>query len=157
MKRRTLLTALMGTAGAVLSGVVAIPTLLSAVSPALVRRRAAWRPVGRFEEFPIGQIVPAVVQVRRGDGAHSLDRKTVYVWRTTPQEAVVYSRNCTDLSCPVNFDPGSECFFCPCHGGIFAKDGAPMAGPPRVPLFRYANRRRDGKLEIDLYSLPPMT
>ena len=32
-----------------------------------------------------------------------------------------------------------------------------MAGPPNKPLYRYANRVRDGVLEIDLFSLPPMT
>jgi menaquinol-cytochrome c reductase iron-sulfur subunit len=70
---------------------------------------------------------------------------------------VVFSRNCTDASCPVVFDAGSDCFLCPCHGGVFSKDGTPLHGPPPRPLWRYAARVRAGVLEIDLNSLPPMT
>ncbi|WP_164102419.1 QcrA and Rieske domain-containing protein [Candidatus Laterigemmans baculatus] len=82
--------------------------------------------------------------------------QSVYVWRRSAEEVVVFSRSCTDLGCPVTWDPGSHCFLCPCHGGIFAKDGERMAGPPDRPLYRYANRVRDGRLEIDLSSVPPM-
>jgi menaquinol-cytochrome c reductase iron-sulfur subunit len=158
MHRRKLLTVAMGVGGAILSGIVAIPTLIAALSPAWTRRSGeAWRTAGRLEDFPVDQVVLAPVSVERGDWSRSLEVKAVYVWRKSSNEVVVFSRSCTDLSCPVNFDSGSECFFCPCHGGIFAKDGTPMAGPPKVPLYRYRNRVRDGELEIDLYSLPPMT
>jgi menaquinol-cytochrome c reductase iron-sulfur subunit len=158
MNRRNLLTAIMGAGGAVLSTVVALPALLSAASPLLQKRpREAWRPVGPIDDFLLDKVVKASVPVDRGDWARSLDVKAVYVWRKSSDDTVVFSRNCTDLSCPVNFDSGSECFFCPCHGGIFAKDGTPMSGPPKVPLYRYENRVRDGVLEINLYSLPPMT
>jgi hypothetical protein len=69
-----------------------------------------------------------------------LSRQGVYVWRPTDEEVVVFSRSCTDLGCPVIWDGGSQCFFCPCHGGIFARDGRRMAGPPDRELYRYANR-----------------
>lgn len=158
MHRRKLLAAVMGVGGAFLSGIIAIPTLLAAFSPVFQRRsQEAWRAAGRLEDFPVDEIVLAVVQVGRGDWAKSLDEKGVYVSRKSGGEVVVFSRSCTDLSCPVHFDAGSECFFCPCHGGIFSKDGRPMSGPPKVPLYRYRHRVRNGELEIDLRSLPPMT
>jgi menaquinol-cytochrome c reductase iron-sulfur subunit len=158
MSRRKLLTLLLGAGGTVLSGVFVLPAVVAALSPAARRGpSSAWRAAGPLEEFPIGEVVPAIVEVEHGDTAYSLDRKAVYVWRTSGEEVVVYSRSCTDLSCPVHFDRGSECFFCPCHGGIFAKDGTPMAGPPPRPLYRYATRIENGVLEIDLFSLPPMT
>jgi Rieske Fe-S protein len=56
----------------------------------------------------------------------------------------------------VNWDAGSQCFYCPCHGGIFDREGVPMAGPPPEPLYRYTTRVRDGVLEIDARSVPPM-
>ena len=158
MNRRTLLTIAMSLGGGLLSALVAIPALLSAISPSLVgRSQERWRAAGTVDQFALNQVTPAIVQVNRGDWARSLDEKKVYVWRKGPEEYVVYSRNCTDLSCPVTFDTGSECFFCPCHGGIFAKDGTPMSGPPKVPLYRYAHRIQNDSLEIDLSSLPPMT
>ncbi len=158
MDRRTLFTAVLGACGAVLSAVIAVPTLIAALSPDWrPRPEELWQSVGPIEEFPLDRVVPAKVSLERGDWADALEVKAVYVWRKAEQEFVVFSRNCTDLSCPVVFDSGSQCFFCPCHGGIFGRDGSPMAGPPQVPLYRFANRIRDGVLEIDLVSLPPMT
>lgn len=157
MDRRRLLARLVGAGGSVIAAIVAVPAILSAFSPSLQRRnKEAWRDVGDLADFDTDQVQPAIVRVGREDWSRTLEEKTVYVWRREGEDPVVFSRNCTDLSCPVHFDPGSECFFCPCHGGIFAKDGTPMAGPPRVPLYRYATRVREGRLEIDLRSLPPM-
>ena len=156
--RRKWLSATVALGGAAVGAILAVPALVAALSPIWIRREGeVWRSTGPLADFAIGRVQPAVVQVQRGDWSRSLDAKTVYVYRKSEDEVIVYSRSCTDVSCPLVFDPGSECFFCPCHGGIFGKEGNPMAGPPKVPLYRYANRVRDGQLEIDLYSLPPMT
>jgi menaquinol-cytochrome c reductase iron-sulfur subunit len=137
---------------------VGIPSLVIALSPARKHRRkkSIWQSIGPIEEFPVGEMREVTVSVPREDWDRSLREKTVYGWRPAEQEAVVYSRSCTDLGCPVTWDPGSECFFCPCHGGIFSKTGERMAGPPKSPLYRYASRIVDGRIEIDLHSLPPM-
>lgn len=158
MNRRTFLSWLAAAGGAAFAGVLAIPAAITALSPVTRRKRdGSWVPVGSLGEFPVGEMSKAVVPVPREDWAESLREKGVFVWRPSAEETVVFSRNCTDLSCPVNWDPGSGWFFCPCHGGIFAEDGRNMAGPPDRPLYRYANRVHDGMLEIDLNSLPPMT
>jgi menaquinol-cytochrome c reductase iron-sulfur subunit len=160
MDRRKLLTILVHTGGMLVAGIVAIPALLMGISPAIQPRRGpTWSPLGPLDDFPAGEMTQAAVEVPRDDWAQSLWEKGVYVWRPADDDdgVVVFSRNCTDLSCPVTFDTGSQWFYCPCHGGIFAKDGTPRAGPPKRPLFRYANRVRDGVLEIDLASLPPVT
>jgi menaquinol-cytochrome c reductase iron-sulfur subunit len=54
----------------------------------------------------------------------------------------------------LDYDRGSACFFCPCHGGIFRQNGERLAGPPKRPMYRYAHRLRDGIVEIDLQSVP---
>lgn len=144
--------------GIIVSGIVAIPSLITALAPVLQRRpENSWVPVGEMETFPVGGVAKALVSVPRGDWAESLREKGVFVWRPSEEEVVVFSRNCTDLSCPVTWDPGSGWFFCPCHGGIFDEEGTNVAGPPTRPLYRYANRVQNGVLEIDLLSLPPMT
>jgi menaquinol-cytochrome c reductase iron-sulfur subunit len=155
MQRRSLLQALGAAGSAVLAAIVGIPSLLAAISPALRRREERWQPVGFVDDFPEGETVEAKVEIPRDDTAHSLRQRLLYV-RREQSETIVFSRNCTDLSCPVAWHAGSQCFFCPCHGGIFTRDGTPIHGPPPQPLFRYANRERGGRLEVDLNSVPPM-
>jgi menaquinol-cytochrome c reductase iron-sulfur subunit len=158
MNRRSFLALATAAGGLVISGIVAIPALLTALSPVLKKRpEALWVPVGELASFELEGVSKANVPIPRDDWATSPEEKGVFVWRPSAEEVVVFSRNCTDLSCPVTWDPGSNWFYCPCHGGIFAQDGTNMAGPPTRPLYRYANRVQDGILEIDLLSLPPMT
>lgn len=159
MVRRDLLKKLFSIGSeAAVAGVIGVPAVISLLSPILKRRTAPrWRPLGKVEGFPVGKITKAVMNPSRGDWAGSIREQAVYVWRKRGDEFVVFSRSCTDVGCPVNYDDGSRCFFCPCHGGIFAQGGEPMAGPPPRPLYRYATRVRDGDiLEIDLRSVPPM-
>ncbi len=76
-----------------------------------------------------------------------VERK-VYVTRLPDDEPVVFDRLCTHLSCPVTWRSNSQSFRCPCHGGVFAPDGAVTDGPPRMPLNRIPHRIRDGLLEV---------
>lgn len=145
----------MGTATAAVVGVPVIATLLSPVLHA--RRQAVWQSLGPTDQFAVNSVEKVVVDVPDAAQPRTLRSRSVFVWRPSEQEIVVYSRNCTDLSCPVTWDAGSGWFFCPCHGGIFNQEGEPVAGPPNLPLFRYRTRVRGGNLEIDLHSLPPMT
>jgi Rieske Fe-S protein len=41
-----------------------------------------------------------------------------------------------------------ERFYCPCHNGVFAKDGSVVSGPPPRPLDRFENKVEDGILYI---------
>jgi menaquinol-cytochrome c reductase iron-sulfur subunit len=141
--------------GIVAAGVVAVPAAVNALAPVLQRRRReVWRPLASVEEFPRGSTRRALLRLERDDWAHRLNVQAVYVWHSEEEGLVVFSRRCTDLGCPVVWDPGSTWFFCPCHGGIFDQAGDPQAGPPPRPLFRYRRRVVDGVLEIDLASAP---
>jgi cytochrome b6-f complex iron-sulfur subunit len=50
---------------------------------------------------------------------------------------VAFSRKCTDLGCLVNWDKAMQQFICPCHQGIYDKNGKNIAGPPPRPLDRF--------------------
>ena len=159
MDRRTWLMLLVNGGAVTATAVVGVPAVIHLCSPVLEPRRPEedWRAVGPLENFPLEQVRPAMVATTSKQWPPAFEPLTVYVWRPSESEVVVYSRNCTDLACPLNYDPGSGCFFCPCHGGIFAQDGERMAGPPNRPMYRYASRVRDGVLEIDVNSLPPVS
>lgn len=156
MNRRAFLEMVAKGGGAVIALVIAVPLAITALSPVIRRRREeVWVPVGMLEEFPMDTVHKAVVEIPWNHGP--LREKGVFVWRRPEREMVVMSRSCTDLSCPVTWDPGSGWFFCPCHGGIFDHDGVNVAGPPPRPLDRFAVRWRDNILEIDLNSVPPVS
>lgn len=156
MERRSFLVLATAAGGAAALGVVAGPALLTTLTPVFAHREPVWVRVGALADFAIGSMGKAIVEVPRPDRAKSLRHQGVFVWRTAADEATVFSRTCTDLGCPVTWDPGSGWFYCPCHGGIFARDGTPQAGPPKRPLYRYATRIEQGMLLIDLNSVPPM-
>ncbi|MEE9614117.1 MAG: Rieske (2Fe-2S) protein [Thermodesulfobacteriota bacterium] len=52
-------------------------------------------------------------------------------------EVVAFSRVCTDLGCLVSWDKVGERFVCPCHQGIYDRDGKNISGPPPRPLDRF--------------------
>lgn len=50
---------------------------------------------------------------------------------------VAYSRRCTHLSCPVEYQADQNRLYCPCHNGAFSlEDGHVLQGPPPRPLPR---------------------
>ncbi|MBX3117473.1 MAG: Rieske (2Fe-2S) protein [Fimbriimonadaceae bacterium] len=50
-------------------------------------------------------------------------------------EWTAFSRRCTHLSCPVDYQPDHDRLFCPCHNGAFSiEDGRVLQGPPPHPL-----------------------
>jgi menaquinol-cytochrome c reductase iron-sulfur subunit len=158
MNRRKYLEWVLRGIGALVAAVVALPALLFGLSPLFQRReKTLWQPVGRLEDFPVGKVTPTNVEIPQVEENSGVHKKGVYVLRETEVDIFIYSRNCTDLSCPIVWDPGSDWFYCPCHGGIFSRDGEVQVGPPNRPLYQYAYRLQNGILEIDLKSLPAMT
>ncbi len=136
-------------------GIIAVPAIGTLLSPVLKADHSPkWNAVGPLERFPQGEVTQGFVEIRREDWAETLRTKMVYVWHQPSGELVVYSRSCTDLSCPVTWEPGSACFYCPCHGGIFSMEGEVMAGPPSRPLYRYIHRVVDEVIEVDVNSVP---
>jgi nitrite reductase/ring-hydroxylating ferredoxin subunit len=60
-------------------------------------------------------------------------------------ELVAFGQECTHLACAVVPRLEDRQLHCPCHNGFFdARDGRPLAGPPRRPLPRITLAVRDG-------------
>ena len=58
---------------------------------------------------------------------------------------------CTHLSCQPRWQEKEQIFECPCHGGMFRKNGVNFAGPPPKPLDRArVSVGGDGRLLIDM-------
>ena len=52
----------------------------------------------------------------------------------TPGGVVARSLLCSHFGCRVQWQPEAGRYACPCHGGIFDREGRPVAGPPMRPL-----------------------
>jgi nitrite reductase/ring-hydroxylating ferredoxin subunit len=58
-----------------------------------------------------------------------------------------FSRRCTHLSCPVDYQVDKNRLYCPCHNGAFsAVDGKVLQGPPPHPLPQILIEERNGEL-----------
>lgn len=149
MHRRRVMKFIVAGIGGAVAFLMGIPVMLSGMSPVMQHqknRRENWKGLGKVTDFPTGLMTSASIP--------GFMEKGVYVWRSPSDELIIFSRSCTDLGCPVKWDSGSECFFCPCHGGIFSKEGDRMAGPPKKPLYRYKYRVLAEVVEVDVNSVP---
>lgn len=60
---------------------------------------------------------------------------------------VAYSRRCTHLSCPVEFQADKNRIYCPCHNGAFSvDDGRVIQGPPPRALPRILVEQRGDEI-----------
>jgi Rieske Fe-S protein len=66
----------------------------------------------------------------------------------------VFAVNCAHLGCPVRWFPQSGLFMCPCHGGVYYRDGSRASGPPERGLFTYPYRVDNGLITIQAGELP---
>ena len=148
-ERRKLLAALsigLGGIGAALIGVPVIGFLLAPLFQSVARR---WRAVGAVDSFAKGQ----TVEVRFEDASSvpwaGVTGQTAAWLRCRPDGGfVAFAVNCTHLGCPVRWLQDAELFMCPCHGGVYYKDGTVAAGPPPRPLIEYPVRVRADQVEI---------
>jgi menaquinol-cytochrome c reductase iron-sulfur subunit len=153
--RRKFLTELSLAVGGVGAVLVGSPIVAFLFGPLLRRAPERWRVVGPLDRFQVGQTVEAVIDEPSALPWAGLAASTaVWLRRDGEQEFTAFSVNCTHLGCPVRWMAGANLFMCPCHGGVYYKDGTVAAGPPPKPLARYDVRVRNGQVEVLAGSSP---
>ncbi len=135
----------MGAIGAALAGLVG-----AAATPKPADRTKKWRKAATIFDLPPDTPYAAVLADRHADG-----------WYETRKEQVVYvdkdgdsyralSATCTHLGCRVSWNAQTKHFHCPCHGGIYDRDGKVIAGPPPAGLTRVNARLNPQTSEIEV-------
>ncbi len=93
-------------------------------------------------EFPFNQI----------DAWHESEViQTAWVYKDGAGEIVALSPICKHLGCNVNWNDEKHPnrFYCPCHKGLYEKDGKNVPNtPPMKPLDRYQYEVKDGILYL---------
>ena len=140
---------------AVIGAVITLPAIGFVLAPVFRRTPKKWRQVGAVDQFEVG----ATVLVNFEDPsplpwAGVTARTAAWVRRENETEFIAFSINCRHLGCPVHWVAGAELFMCPCHGGVYYKDGEVAAGPPPEGLAHYNIRVRDGQVEVETAPIP---
>lgn len=147
-RRKFLVRLTLGLSG-VMAAAIATPVLGFLLWPVRRRLQHEWRPVGRVEEFALGQTVKVIyLEPATLEWAGETERGAAYVRREGEERFVAFSAFCTHTACPLKWEQGARLFLCPCHGGAFHADGTVAAGPPPRPLPQHEVRIRNGQVEI---------
>lgn len=147
--RRRFLSFCAGAISTVVAGALGLPLIGMFLAPLFVERKKIWLPLGKVSDVKTGIPTRFTYSYVKMDGWFE---KTVYgsayVVLGEDGNRIVLSNLCTHLGCGVRWDPGRKAFLCPCHDGVFARDGRVLSGPPPKPLARFESRVAAGRIEI---------
>lgn len=116
--------------------------------PLMTRRKDLWIDVGGASDVRSDRPTKFTYSYVKIDGWFE---KTVYGTAyvvTGANGLIALSNICTHLGCGVRWDSGRGAFLCPCHNGVFDKNGNVVSGPPPKPLGRLETRITKGRILI---------
>jgi menaquinol-cytochrome c reductase iron-sulfur subunit len=149
ISRRSFFEKLIFILAGLMTAVVGIPMIGFIFRPLFKTLPPVWRPVGRVDSFQIGETVAVTfLQSSPLPWAGVTAKTAAWLRRESADNFTAFSTSCTHLGCPVRWRPEAQLFMCPCHGGVYYKDGAVAAGPPPLPLPRYPTRVTKDQVEI---------
>ncbi len=148
-RRGLLLRMLAGLQGAA-AILLAVPVVRYLLAPLGARPAASvWQRLCLTADVPPGATVALKYRLPQAEGfrVSSADTATVWVARRTGR-LDAFRAVCTHLGCSVAWEERREAFVCPCHGGLFSRDGQVLAGPPPRPLERLEIKDEGGALWV---------
>ncbi|MCY3552808.1 MAG: ubiquinol-cytochrome c reductase iron-sulfur subunit [Candidatus Poribacteria bacterium] len=153
MEKRGNRRSFLGIASAIIGGVLSlaagIPLIGFAISPAFKKGESKWVDLGLADRLKNSRFKKVDYTFTAKDGwVQATKKRSVYVTDTGNGEWSVFSRTCSHLGCLVRWDEKQDSFLCPCHGAIFDKNGAVVAGPPPEPLQKLETKVEAGILYV---------
>lgn len=155
LSRRQFLTYALGGTGAFMAAAVTAPMIPFAVDPLTRGSQVTPVPVGKVDDFKVGEPKKVEFTVHKKDGWVETDAKmSAWVIRQEDNSFLAMSPICTHLGCQVNpVSEGDVAFHCPCHDSKFTKNGVPKKGVPATrPLDKYEARVENGQLLLGAIS-----
>ena len=125
--------------GGVLTALFGIPAAIFVIQPALKKEQASnWMRLGSTAKVTPGIPTLFSLKVQRESGwITDEDEIMVYAYTEDGRNYAVMSNICTHLACRVRWIEERSEFFCPCHNGVYDKQGNVLSGPPPRSLDRY--------------------
>ena len=135
IKRRDFMGLVTFLIGGLISAGMGIPAIAYIIGPALQRQEEQnWIQLGSVNKIELGIPTLFKTKIQRQAGWIINEQEvSVYVLTDNGRDFVAMSNICTHLGCRVRWIVDQEHFFCPCHNGIFDKDGHVLDGPPPHP------------------------
>ncbi len=147
--RRDFMKAVIASIGGLIGAAIGLPAIPYVMGPALKKESDDWIQLGSVGkvELDMPTLFKTTVETQTG-WINTEEEISVYVLTSNSQDFVVMSNVCTHLGCRVRWIPDKDGFFCPCHNGVFSKDGNVVDGPPPRPLDRFESKVEDGIIFI---------
>lgn len=158
LSREVFMGTFIASVGGVASLIFGIPIIGFVLGPLFQEPKQVWRDVGSVDNFKVGQTTEVVFQYN-GMQPWAGPTKNTAAWlrRNSTDSFTAFAVYCTHLGCPVHWLADPKIFLCPCHGSVFDGNGNVLGGPAPRPLFTYATRVRNGRVEIKTEPLPVVT
>jgi menaquinol-cytochrome c reductase iron-sulfur subunit len=127
-----------------------IPAIAYIASPARIENQSqVWIRVGSTSKVEIGTPTLFRIKITRKTGwIVNEEELTVYVLTENGRDYIVMSNICTHLGCRVRWIEEKGQFFCPCHNGVFNKQGQVVSGPPPKPLNQFQVKVEDNAIFV---------
>jgi len=149
ISRRDFMKMVIAGISGVIGAAIGVPAIAYVVGPALQKGIDEWIRLGSVNkvEVNIPTLFKTVIQKQTG-WINAEEEFSAYVLTENGQDFTVMSNICTHLGCRVRWIAEKEGFFCPCHNGVFSKEGSVVSGPPPRPLDRFESKVEDGVLFV---------
>ena len=147
--RRDFMKVVIAGISGVIGAAIGLPAIAYVVGPALKKATDTWIRLGTVNKVELSTPTLFKTTVETQTGWIKADEEfSAYVLTENGQDFVAISNICTHLGCRVRWIPDKDGFYCPCHNGVFAKDGTVISGPPPRPLDRFESKVEDGILFV---------
>ena len=149
MGRRDFMKAVIAAISGVIGAAIGLPAIAYVVGPALKQETDTWIRLGAVSKIELNKptLFKTIIETQTG-WINAEEEFSAYVLTEDGQDFTVMSNICTHLGCRVRWIPDQDGFFCPCHNGVFAKDGSVVSGPPPRALDRFESKVEDGVLFV---------
>lgn len=148
LDRRSFVKVILTSVGGFITLVLGIPAIAYVITPATkVQKKEDWISAGPMEKYETeNPTLFTFTQTIQNGWERTVNSYGVYIIKHSEEIATVFSNVCTHLSCRVTWKTEKEEFICPCHDGIFDKQGAVVSGPPPDPMVSYETKVEEGIL-----------
>ncbi len=134
ISRRLFFVGILVTAGASIIGLGASAVRFF-IGDSFKAKKQNWVKLDEVSNLTTNKVHKVVINVRSKDAWRRVENsKTVYVFSEDGQNYRVLDATCTHLGCLVRWKEDNQHFSCPCHKGIFSKEGLVVSGSPTKPL-----------------------